>query len=74
MTTTQTVTLGKTTYRIEKTGAHTMELVGPRGGNSGMTQNLKNPQMWAHTTMSGYRAKTVWYRKTDMGAFEVASW
>lgn len=74
MTNTNTVTLGRTTYHILKAGEHSMELVGPRGGSSGMTQNLKHPEMWAHTTMSGYRAKTTWYRRTDVGAFEVASW
>lgn len=74
MTATNTVTLGKTTYRISSAGTHSMELVGPRGGESAMTQNFKHPQMWAHVTMSGCRAKTTWYRRTDAGVFEVASW
>jgi hypothetical protein len=68
---TTNIKLGATTYRTAATGTGSVHLIGPRGGDSTLQQNLKNPQMWAHIVMSGYRAKTTWYRKTDAGAFEV---
>jgi hypothetical protein len=46
-----------------------VDLIGKRGGYSCLVRNLKNPTLWAHNTMSGYRCRSIWYRRNADGTF-----
>jgi len=37
-------------YTIDKVGDFTVELKGTRGGHAGLTQNIKDPNLWFLTT------------------------
>lgn len=63
------IKLGRTTYRVVSGGRHGVDLIGPRGGHSCLVRNLQNPDMWAHNTMNGYQARTVWYKRQADGTF-----
>lgn len=66
------IKLGRTTYRVISGSRHGLEILGPRGGHSSLVQNAKNPDMWAHVTMSGIKCKTQWYRRLFDGTFTTA--
>lgn len=63
------VVLGKRTYTVIAAGTVSLELIGPRGGHSSLVRNDKKPHLWAHVTMAGYNAKTVWYKRLEDGTF-----
>lgn len=63
------VKLGRTVYRVVSGGRHGVDLLGPRGGHSCLVRNEKQPALWAHNTMNGYQARTVWYKRHADGTF-----
>ncbi len=63
------IRLGRTTYRVVSGGRHGVDLLGPRGGHSCLVRNVNQPDLWAHNTMSGYQARTVWYKRLADGTF-----
>ena len=63
------VVLGKRTFTVVAGGTVGLELIGPRGGHSSLVRNDKKPNLWAHVTMAGYNAKTVWYKRLEDGSF-----
>lgn len=63
------VVLGRTAYRIASGAGCFLDLIGPRGGHSSLVQNQRNPQAWAHLTMTGFHSRTVWYRREPDGTF-----
>jgi hypothetical protein len=69
-----TITLGGTVYKVVKETGNIMQLIGPRGGETVLTRNLKHPSMWGHVKMNGYRGTTTWYVRSDDGSFEAAGW
>lgn len=65
--------LARTPYRVVSGGRCGLELLGARGGHSSLIRNEKNPALWAHVEMSGYRGRTTWYRRAADGTFEALS-
>lgn len=64
------VKLGRTIYRVVSgSRSYGLDLVGPRGGTSCLVRNLKDPNLWAHNVMSGYRCKSTWYKREADGTF-----
>lgn len=66
------VQLGRAVYTVTQESSFGLELRGKRGGESTLVQNAKNPDMWAHTWMVGYRSRSQWYRRTATGEFVTA--
>ena len=63
------VVLSRKTYTVIAGGTCGLELIGPRGGHASLIRNEKNPDNWALVTMSGYRGRTVWYKRAADGTF-----
>jgi hypothetical protein len=63
------IKLGRTTYRVVCGARGCYTIVGPRGGSSSLVESRNYPGQWAHTTMSGWRGRSVWYRREADGTF-----
>lgn len=59
------IKLGRTTYRVTYVGKAITSLVGPRGGDSCLVQNVNRPDLWAHVI----NGKTVWYKRDSFGMY-----